>query len=163
MSIQYFAQTATVEEIKSLYRNLAMQHHPDRGGSEEVMKEINRQYHEALKRCDGQQGDPERKPYEYKPDVETEIMEKLLELLKLRSLDIALIGCWLWVSGNTKSNRDALKAAGLQWHSERKCWYYKPQGWKRSYKSKGSLAQLADRYGYRKFQTAKDEQMPVTR
>ncbi|MGI2906161.1 hypothetical protein [Tolypothrix sp. VBCCA 56010] len=160
----YFASTNTVEDIKTLYRNLAMQHHPDRGGNEEVMKEINRQYHEALKACEGktsQTAEGDERTYHYKADVENELMDKLLELLKLRSLNIALIGYWIWVSGDTKPNREALKAAGLQWHSERKVWYYKPQGWKKSKKSKGSLTELAQKYGYKGFQTADTERMPT--
>lgn len=159
----YFADVRTVEEIKALYRNLAMQHHPDRGGDEDTMKEINRQYHDALKRCDGQQELEREKPYRYKADVETELMEKLLELLKLRSLDIALIGYWIWVSGDTKPNKDALKAAGLLWHSKRKVWYYKPQDWKSSKQSKGSLSDLAKKYGYQGFQTAAEEKMPAVK
>jgi DnaJ-domain-containing protein 1 len=35
---------ATVQEIKSAYRALAMQHHPDHGGSTERMREINLAY-----------------------------------------------------------------------------------------------------------------------
>jgi hypothetical protein len=35
---------ASVEEIKSAYRALAMQHHPDHGGSVEKMKDINKGY-----------------------------------------------------------------------------------------------------------------------
>lgn len=164
MTNEYFATAKTVEEIKAHYRNLAMQHHPDRGGNEEAMKEINRQYHEALKACDGktsQTAEGDEKTYRYKSDIENELMNKLLELLKLRSLDIALIGYWIWVSGDTKPNREALKAAGLQWHSKRKVWYYKPQGWKKSRQSKGSLKELAHKYGYQGFQTAAEEKMPT--
>jgi hypothetical protein len=35
---------ASVEEIRSRYRALAMQHHPDHGGSVERMREINLAY-----------------------------------------------------------------------------------------------------------------------
>jgi len=35
---------ASLEEIRSAYRALAMQHHPDRGGSVEKMREINLAY-----------------------------------------------------------------------------------------------------------------------
>ncbi|MBW4595504.1 MAG: hypothetical protein KME46_22015 [Brasilonema angustatum HA4187-MV1] len=164
MSINYFSQSKTVEDIKSLYRSLAMQHHPDRGGSEDVMKEINRQYHEALKACDGKTShtsEGEEKTYRYRADIENELMDKLLELLKLRSLNIALIGYWIWVGGDTKPNREALKEAGLHWHSERKLWYYKPLGWKKARKSKGTLGELAQKYGYRGFQTAEKEQVPT--
>lgn len=156
----YFAHLHTVEDIKSHYRKLAMEHHPDHGGDLATMQELNRQYQEALKACDGQEKDGHS--YRYMPDIEQELMDKLLELLKLRSLEIALIGYWIWVSGDTKPNKDALKALGLQWHSKRTCWYYKPQGWKHSHQSKGSLSDLARKYGYRGFETAATENMPAT-
>ncbi len=156
----YFSELSTVEEIKAHYRQLAKQHHPDLGGDPETMKELNRQYHEALKACDGQKSDGHS--YRYKQDVENELMAKLQELLKLRSLDIALIGYWIWVIGDTKKNKEALKSVGLKWHSKRKCWYYKPKDWKRSYhNNKANLSELASKYGYQGFQTAEKENIPM--
>lgn len=160
-SPQYFANLYSVEDIKNHFRQLAMQHHPDRGGDADTMKEINRQYHEALKVCHGQQSDGHE--YKYKPEVEQELTNKLLELLKLRGLEIALIGYWIWVSGNTKPNKEALKTAGLCWHSQRKCWYYKPLGWKRTRRSQSTLDALAQKYGYKGFQTADREYVPTVR
>ena len=159
-TIFYFKHLKTVEEIKAHYRNLAKENHPDLGGNSEIMKEINGQYQAALKSCDGQRS--EGREYKYKPDIEQELMDKLFELLKLRDLEIALIGYWIWVSGDTKRNRNALKETGLQWNSKRKRWYYKPKEWRRTYQSKGNLADLASKYGYRGFQTAKEEKMPAT-
>ena len=37
-------KTASQDEIERLYKRLAMQHHPDRGGNAEVMKAINEAY-----------------------------------------------------------------------------------------------------------------------
>ncbi len=159
--MQYFTHLTTVEAIKSEFRKLAMQHHPDRGGDATIMQEINRQYHAVLKACDGQTSGEHA--YRYREDVEQEVMQKLLELLKLRGLDLALIGYWIWVTGDTKANKEALKAAGLQWHRERQCWYYKPKDWKRSSRSKGSLDALAAKYGCRTFATAEEEKLPVQR
>ena len=156
----YFEHLKTVEEIKMRYRNLAKDNHPDLGGDADIMKEINAQYQAALKSCHGQRS--EDREYKYKPDIEQELMDKLQELLKLRNLDIALIGYWIWVSGDTKSNKDALKAAGLMWNAKRKCWYYKPLSWRRTYQSKGNLSELAQKYGYRGFHTAEKENMPTT-
>ncbi len=40
--------SASVEAIKSAYRNLSMQRHPDRGGSNEAMAALNEAYQQAL-------------------------------------------------------------------------------------------------------------------
>ena len=156
--MNYFTNCKTVEEIKAEYRKLAKQNHPDLGGSIEAMQEINSQYQNALKGCHGQETDG--RTYNYKPDVERELMDKINELLRLKKVDIALIGYWIWVTGDTKENKEALKTAGLKWHSKRKCWYYKPQGWKTSRRSNGDLSELAYKYGYKRFKTADKEQMP---
>jgi molecular chaperone DnaJ len=42
------SKTASADEIKKAYRRAAVEHHPDRGGSEEKFKEIN-EAHEVLK------------------------------------------------------------------------------------------------------------------
>lgn len=41
-----FIGISTLEELKKIYRDLAMRYHPDRGGDPEIMKEINNLYDE---------------------------------------------------------------------------------------------------------------------
>ena len=156
----YFEQLQSVEQIKIRYRDLAKKYHPDLGGDEQIMKLINAQYHEALKRCNGQTYD--ERTYNYKEDVEQELMDKLHELFKFTRLNISLIGYWIWVTGDTKPFRQALKDVDMTWHPKRKCWYYKPKSWKRTYRSNGSLQDLAQKYGYRNFKGAETESLPAT-
>ena len=40
----WFENCITIEEIKKRYRTLAQKHHPDHGGTNEDMAEINSQY-----------------------------------------------------------------------------------------------------------------------
>lgn len=42
--MKYFNNPQTLEELKTAYRTLAMQHHPDKGGSKEAMQVINAEY-----------------------------------------------------------------------------------------------------------------------
>lgn len=44
--MKYFTNCKTVEEAKKLYRRLAMENHPDRGGDLDTMKAINAEYDE---------------------------------------------------------------------------------------------------------------------
>ncbi|MBN2611164.1 MAG: J domain-containing protein [Bacteroidales bacterium] len=47
--MKYFKDVLTVEELKSVYRRLAMLYHPDRGGNIDEMKKINSEYSELSK------------------------------------------------------------------------------------------------------------------
>lgn len=42
--MKYFVECKTLDELKKMYRKLALKNHPDRGGDEEVMKKINEEY-----------------------------------------------------------------------------------------------------------------------
>lgn len=119
----------TVVEVKKLYKELAMKHHPDLGGDTATMQEINRQYEEILKSLDGETStDSEGKShtYKYNHETESELMNVINELLGLRmdNVEIYLIGLWVWIDGETKPYKDYLKEMNCKWHGKRKCWYY---------------------------------------
>lgn len=161
--MSYFASCKTVTEIKKLYRELAMQHHPDRGGDTATMQAINAQYHEALKRFDRQQetgSDGSQHTYYYNAEHEQSIMDKINELLKLRleGVEIWLIGKWIWVQGDTKPHREALKNAALSWHSKRLAWYWKPYEERTRYNERMSLSGLADHYGAKLYEPEQEAQ-----
>ena len=44
VDVKWFATCATFEEVKKLYKTLVMQYHPDKGGSLQIMQEINVEY-----------------------------------------------------------------------------------------------------------------------
>lgn len=153
--MKFFQDCKTVEEIKARYRTLARQHHPDLGGDEETMKQVNSEYHEALKSVNGQEsagGDGKTHRYSYNEETEQKIIDFIQQILAIgmENVDVVLIGLWVWVMGETKPHKDSLKAAGCRWHSSRGCWYWKPyEGHTRS--SSASLGDLARKYGYEKF------------
>lgn len=43
-SIRYFAACSTLDALKAEYKRLAKLHHPDCGGSDEIMAAINAEY-----------------------------------------------------------------------------------------------------------------------
>lgn len=151
----WFSGVTTVKEIKALYRRLAKAHHPDWGGSNEVMAEINSAYHDALSGRHGETSsgwDGKPHTYYYRRDVEQGAMDKISELLglKLQGCTIELIGTWVWVSGDTKPVRHLLKAAGMRWHRERRRWYWRQ--WGRSAYTGVPFAVLRSVYGSKIFE-----------
>lgn len=156
MTREYFAGCFTPEDVKRTYRELALKHHPDVGGDTRTMQKINAEYHLSLKMMDGRESigtDEKKHTYKYDESKEQAIMDKIGELLGLRitGIEIALIGMWVWITGDTKPHKDALKGAGCMWHTKRKCWYWRGEGYKSYRRSKASLSELALRYGCRVF------------
>ena len=157
--MNYFNICESVEEVKALYRTLARQYHPDLGGDLETMKEINRQYENALKGRDGQESigtDSKTHTYRYNQEIEAELMEKIEQLMALiakgHNLDVVLIGRWIWITGETKPAKEALGKDGLgcRWHRDRCCWFWRSAK-DRGYGKGGNLEELASKYGCQDF------------
>ena len=120
---QYFANCKTLDELRIAYRKLAAIHHPDIGGDVATMQAINAEHDrvfEALKAAHNASAD------EFHQTTETpeEFREIIELLLKLEGLTVELCGSWLWIGGNTRENKDGLKAAGCRWSNNKKLWYW---------------------------------------
>ena len=161
----WFAGASTVGAIRSLYHKLAMQWHPDRGGDNETMKQINLAYEKALEQRDGEVSkgfDGQPHEYHYNAAWEREVMQKVLELLSLRldGIEVEMIGTWVWVSGDTKPVKDALKAHGLRWHSKRLMWYWHRPTYRHTY-SDVDTDTLRWMYGSKRFEAEAENAVAV--
>jgi len=156
----FFQNCSTVEEIKSEYRKLARQYHPDLGGDTETMKALNNAYESALKSCNGQKSkDSEGKEhtYKYNAEVEQEIVDFIYAFNTLDlPLRADLIGVWVWITGDTKPHKEALKSLKCRWHNKRAAWYFRPESYKGGFSSDGSLEELAAKYGCQNVNAYKD-------
>lgn len=101
--------------LKKDYKRLAMKYHPDVGGSEDAMKQINNEYEYLFEHLDGYIFDGETDSAETPHDL-IDIMDKLI---KIPEIIIEICGSWIWVSGNTYNVKNELKAAGCKWAAKR--------------------------------------------
>ena len=159
--MKYFTNVKTLDELKKEYRCLSKLYHPDCGGDEEAMKAINNEHDELfelLKKKHNATAD------EYHQTTETaeEFRSILNALMKLDGLDIELCGSWLWIGGETKKHKEALKAMGCNWCSKKKLWswHHKEEGHK-GYRGKRSMQEIRNKYGSQTFKGGKEEYRAV--
>lgn len=121
----YFADCRTSDEIKKRYRQLAFEHHPDRGGDTATMQAINTQYTRAMAEASrGEQPGKTDAEYADLADIAEAIRHAIEQIIHLDGLEIELCGSWVWVSSNTYANKDALKAAGYKFAGKKKEWFF---------------------------------------
>jgi curved DNA-binding protein CbpA len=151
MKYTYFTPTPqTLEELKTLYRKLAMEHHPDRGGSNEAMKAVNNEYDALFPKLKDRHKTKDGEQYTAKqPTAETadHFKDLISELMRMDGITIEIIGCFVWVTGDTKPHRERLKSLKFQWHSKKTAWYLKPEDYKRQSRREYGLDEIRAMYG----------------
>lgn len=146
--MKYFTNIKTLEELKKEYKRLALENHPDRGGDVEVMKAINAEYDIMFNKVKDIHVNAKGETYT-KENTETpsEFKDIIDKLIRMEGLEIEIIGCFIWLSGNTKAHKDNIKTLGFKWHSTKKMWYKAPEDYRKKSKKKYSIEEIRDMYG----------------
>lgn len=162
--MKYFTNIKTLDELKAAYRRLAMQYHPDRGGSTEIMQAINDE-HDRLFEVLKKQHNATADEYHQTTETPEEFRDILNILFALGGLEVELCGSWLWIGGNTREHKDALKAAGCLWSSNKKLWYWRhPEDGRRGRKGRSySIDEIRTKYGSQTFERDGSESSGFTR
>lgn len=124
--LHYFEGISTLEEAKKRYRELAKEHHPDRGGDTETMKTINAQYDFiCAKILKGENLNTEEFNEEW--EASQTFKNRIFSIINLEGITIEIVGLWIWVTGNTYPVRNELKSAGYFFASKKVAWYWRPE------------------------------------
>lgn len=129
----YFLGCHDLSAAKARYKELAKAHHPDLHPEEgdEIMQQINAEYDALVARLSRVAPDGRTEATDEQARAAQDMAEAfraaVYAIINLDGLSIELCGSWLWVSGETRKHRDALKAAGYRWASTKKMWYWRPE------------------------------------
>ena len=180
--MMYFNDVKNLNELKSRFRQLAFELHPDKGGDAKKFTAMQQEYealYQRLKREEEQKqsnrnvGEDQRSriwedlrrkyhnagqmtgpsKQKKKHKPADDGYSKVIEvLIHLDGIIIEQCGSWLWLSGNTKKHTKALKDAGCRLARKKKMWYWRPADAACSYRRKRSDKSMA--YIRRKYGSA---------
>ncbi len=132
----------TQEIIKKAYRAACQKFHPDRNPAGlEMMKLVNVAY-ELL------QNEPNfSAPNETATNYDEKLNEAINTAMRMEGVEIEICGIWVWLTGNTRPYKDAIKEGGYFWASKKKMWYFRPADYKSSSRGKFNMNQIRDMHG----------------
>ena len=145
---KYFAGVKTIEELRKRYRELLKQYHPDNGGNEEIMKEINIEY-DRLFAILSKESKPDGESTTYDQNAENEAFKAVLNQIIGYSMEIELIGSWIWCF-NCYAYKDRLKELGFKFAPKKKAWTWHYGEFSRYHKGEISIDDIRAKYGSQK-------------
>jgi len=154
----------TLDELKSAYRKLAMQHHPDVGGDGETMKAIINEYEALFNRVKSFHRNKDGKIYEKETNETPEEFRDIIEALfkiKMADVDIELIGSFIWLTGNTKPYKEEIKALKFRWSQNKTAWYLPPEGYRRRSRKHYDLEEIRTMFDSEIIREKKSDNKPM--
>ena len=147
---KWFSAPRTAEELKKQYKKLALEHHPDRGGSTADMQEINAEYERLFARLKDVHQNKDGEFYTARTETTetaSEFMDIIEKLIHMDGVQIELCGSWLWLTGNTKTWCKEIRAAGFRWSANKTAWYFHRDGYKKKSSRSLTLDEIRGFYG----------------
>ena len=142
-----FKDCSSWDEAKTLFRKLSKTMHPDLGGTHEQFIELVKQFENFTPTYseDNKFANAE---------FDKRKFADIIELLKdLDDVTISFIGTFIWIEGNTYSQKDKIKAIKLQGYnsarfaSKKKAWYFSPIDYKKKSKKLYNMDDIKQMFG----------------
>lgn len=139
-----------IDSLKKEYFKLAKKYHPDAGGTNEQMKDLNIEYEKMLKALlSGSTLNSEQRENELQ--IDKALRDVIDSIISLEGINIELIGKWIWVSGNTYPIHKILKAAGLVFFKKEGVPYWVYKGVESKSRGGTTVEEIRKKYGVTKF------------
>lgn len=159
--MKYFKGIKDLNELRRVYRTLALKYHPDKGGDTVIMQEINDEYDRLSKNLI--ENNPEfsegRKVYE--SEVSEDLKEKVSQVVILPGVSVEIIGSWIWVTGDTKPVKDKLKEAEFKFSRKKSAWYWHRGYYRKLSKKHFDLEDIRSMWGSEKVEKEEESFNPA--
>lgn len=159
--MRYFSKVSNLNELRTEYKKLIKKYHPDNGGSVKATQEINNEYESLFSQLKkGFEASQASDNFNFESDtVLRDIINKIINFNI--DIDIEIIGCWIWVTGDTYSVKEELKSLKFQWSGKRKAWYFHSEPYKKRTKKILPLDEIRNYYGSEKVNSNKTDILKI--
>ena len=131
--------------LKQAYMKACSKYHPDKNaGGLEMMKAVNVAYAFLKTLTDA---DETTETEGTGIDFGEAMNNAINAVLDLNGVLIEICGNWIWLSGDTRTHKDAIKAAGFYWASKKMMWYFRPADYKSSSRGGYSIDDIREKFG----------------
>ncbi len=141
----------SLEELRKFARPFIVKFHPDRGGDPEAMVALNaiiaKLSESFVNRSGKRYAEETGKAYAPNESVNEKVAAAIRFVMGLDGIAAELCGTWLYVSGDTKPHKEALKANGFLWSGPKKMWYFNGQPKKRYFGKSKSMDYIRMMHG----------------
>lgn len=80
-------------------------------------------------------------------DEHLEAMKVAISKISNLGLTIEVCGSWVWVSGDTKPHKEALKESGFKWAPKKEMWHFRPSDHKSFNRGNWSMGKIREEHG----------------
>ena len=141
----YFNSVKSADELKSLFRKLCNELHPDKGGKSSDFINMMNEYN-SIK-------DSFNKDFEAENLNADKFYNLIQQLDILQGCEIEFIGTFIWIGGDTKTNKDLIKNLILdgyntaRWAKNKQLWYFSPMEYKKKSGKAFTMDQIRSSHG----------------
>ena len=136
----------SAEDLTAAYRKLAKKYHPDLNpDGAEIMKAVNSAV-DLLRQALGKWS-IRSFANDGTPSIDEALAAIYAKLRHLPGINLEVCGGWLWVTGETYPVRNQIKAEGLRFSSNKKAWYWHPDGYHKRSKRSFSMHEVRNMWG----------------
>lgn len=137
-----------VDTLKSMYYKYAKVLHPDHGGSKEDFQALQADYDYMFNKVKNIHVSKDGGTYEKATKEAPADFKNIIDnLINIPGLHIDIVGCFIWIGGNTYDCKDTLKLLGFKWSMSKRLWYKSPDGYKKASRKQYTYDDIINKYG----------------